>query len=204
MSSFKRIIFYLIWISSIPSYAIVYNDYKHTNSEILQDQAIVFSGHTLGYLLTQRETIQKEGSLDNYKNNFLQFRFDNDNTNWNIFGHTYTGAQVYLYYRARGYNRNKSFLLSFLSSLWFEVFIENYTEKPSIQDTFNTPILGSSLGYFFEGASKSLINSSNPLLKILGRAINPMSFFIDERKISVIPVVEGNDHYALQVRYFYD
>jgi len=184
--------------------ALEYNNKNLEFNESLFDQSIVFAGHTAGYLLTQSETIRKEGSFETYKKNFLSFRFDNDNTTWNFFGHTYTGSQVYLYYRARGYNQNKAFYLSFLSSLWFEVLIENYTEKPSFQDAFNTPFFGSILGHYMETASVHLINSDNMFYRGLGRVLNPFSYLVDENKMVFIPSFKSKDDFKITWTYFYD
>tara|TARA_Y100000768_G_scaffold388943_1_gene389025 strand:+ start:2091 stop:2600 length:510 start_codon:yes stop_codon:yes gene_type:complete len=156
------------------------------------DQGIVFSGHTLGYLLTQKGTIEKEGSWANYKDNFGHFTVDNDNTTWNLLGHTYTGSQVYLYYRARGYVEQKALFYSFLSSFYFETLIETYTERPSFQDTFNTPFFGSTLGYVFERVSVNFINSDNSFKYYLGRLINPFSYLVDgEASIFVMPTSDA-------------
>lgn len=182
-------------------------EYKNKNIEFedsFVDQSIVFAGHAAGYILTQSETIRKEGSFESYKKNFLSFRFDNDNTTWNFFGHTYTGSQVYLYYRARGYNQNKAFYLSFLSSLWFEIFIENYTENPSLQDTFNTPFFGSILGHYMEKASVYLVNSDNLFYRSLGRVINPFSFLVDDNKMVFIPTFKSKNDFKITWTYFYD
>lgn len=184
--------------------AIEYQDKDHTFKEILYDQGIVFSAHTTGYILTQYETIRTEGSFDNYEDNFFKFQFDGDNVNWNYFGHTYTGAQVYLYYRARSYSKAKSLLYSFLSSLWFELFIETYTEKPSIQDTLNTPIFGAGLGYFIEDYSVELINSGNKYKNYLGRILNPFSLLVDNKDISFFTIGEPNGTYFVSLRYSYD
>lgn len=159
---------------------LTYADRDHSKTEIFLDQALMFSFHTIGYIATQGGVIEEEGSMENYKKHFFEFHFDPDNKAWNYVGHPLTGSQVYLFYRAKGYRKIDSFYLSFLSSLYFEVFIETYTERPSIQDTFHTPILGSALGYFFENASLRLIGSESIYARFLGRVINPFSLFFDQ------------------------
>jgi hypothetical protein len=200
----KKIIILIGFLICASSYSLEYINDNKEFSDSFTDQAIVFTGHALGYAVTQAETIREEGSFEKYKKHFLSFRFDNDNTTWNFFGHTYTGSQVYLYYRARGYNQNKAFYLSFLSSLWFEVLIENYTENPSFQDTFNTPFFGSILGHYMEKASVSLINSDNGFYKFLGRVINPFSYLVDNEKMAFIPTFKSKDDFKLTWTYFYD
>ena len=182
-----------------------YLNRNHTLQEVLSDQAIVFGGHTVGYIATQWDIFRREGSAKQYNENLGRFRFDNDNTAWNFFGHTYTGAQVYLYYRARGYRQDNSLYLSFLSSLWFETFIENYTERPSFQDVFNTPLFGSALGFVMEKGSVQLINSEKKWKRILGRALNPFSFLVEgEESISFAPLIDKNGLLGGQVSFTYD
>jgi hypothetical protein len=181
-----------------------YTDRDHTKSEVFIDQSIVFSGHLSGYLLTQGDAIDKEGSWSKYNDHFLDFKFDNDNTNWNYFGHTYTGSQVYLFYRARGYTKSRSFALSFLSSLWFEAFIENYTEQPSVQDTFNTPVFGTALGYVSEKVSVYFLNSESIYIRALGRIINPFSFLVEQKNVAFVPIYRDPTNYSLMVSFNYD
>lgn len=200
----KRLILMFLCVVCMKGLALEYKNRNHTLSETLIDQGIVFTGHTLGYLATQSTKIKNDGSFKKYENNFLKFRFDGDNTTWNFIGHTYTGSQVYLYYRARGYNENKAFYLSFLSSLWFEVFIETYTEKPSFQDTFNTPFFGSILGHYMEKASVSLINTDNTFYKIIGRILNPFSLIKEDNNMALVPSFRDKDNYKITWTYYYD
>lgn len=193
-----------IFIFSTNSYSLTYQNREHSFNEIIADQGIVFTGHLVGYFATQWQTIKDEGSFEKYQDNFLQFNFDSDNIGWNYIGHPYTGSQVYLYYRARGYEESESLYLSFLSSLWFEILIETYTEKPSLQDTFNTPLFGSALGYLFEKTSVYLINQESSVARFLGRAMNPFSFLVDDNLVSFMPYFKGKDDYMISLSYRYD
>lgn len=192
----KFILLTLLTVASVNTYALEYINRSHSYGEVAIDQAIVFAGHTLGYIATQSETIREEGSWKDYNDRFLTFKFDNDNTNWNFIGHTYTGSQVYLFYRARGYAESKAFFYSFLSSLYFETIIENYTEHASFQDTFNTPFFGSSLGYVIERVSVGLINSDSSFAQGVGRLMNPFSYLVKGEGIVFTPYV-NKDAYAL-------
>lgn len=192
----KKIALFILFAFSTQTQALEYINKSHDLSDIAVDQGVVFLGHTIGYLATQSDTIREEGSWEDYKDRLLTFEFDNDNTAWNFVGHTYTGAQVYLYYRARGYVESKAFFYSFLSSLYFEVFIENYTENASFQDTFHTPFFGSSLGYVMERVSVNLINSESTFNYYLGRLINPFSYLVDSKDVSFTPYID-NKGYAL-------
>lgn len=91
-----------------------------------------------------------------------------------------------------------------MSSLWFELFIETYTERPSIQDTFNTPIYGTALGYLTEKVSTKLLNSNNVIGVTLGRVLNPFSLFIDDKEIVFQPQFYGKDNYQFNLVFYYD
>lgn len=205
---------YLIWTQAFlilflsvnaTAQELKYINRNHTFDEVVTDQALVFGGHTAGYVLTQWDTIRAEGSAEAYRENFGRFRFDNDNTAWNFVGHTYTGAQVYLYYRARGYKQNSSLYLSFLSSLWFEVFIENYTERPSFQDVFNTPIFGSALGFVMEKGTVEMINSESKWKRAMGRILNPFSYLVDDdEEVSFLPIIGNGGLLGAQLSFYYD
>lgn len=194
----KKVLLICLFLKSNFVYSLEYINRSHDLGEVALDQGVVFIGHTLGYLATQPDTVREEGSWEGYNKRFLTFKFDNDNTTWNFLGHTYTGSQVYLYYRARGYVESKAFFYSFLSSLYFEAIIENYTENGSFQDTFNTPFFGSSLGYVIERVSVNLIKSDSAFMRGLGRVINPFSYLVEGKKetTSLTPVFE-KDSYAL-------
>lgn len=201
----KRLCFILFICLIQSANAFEYKDYDHDFADKAKDQLIVFSGHLVGYLITQRDVIEEEGSFQKMERNLFDFHFDNDNVNWNYAGHIYTGSQVYLYYRARGYSQHESFYLSFLSSLWFELFIETYTERPSIQDMFNTPIYGSTLGFAIEKISTSLSKSDNSFNRGLAVIMNPFSLLIkDNKDISFFHYTEGKGDYQFRLVFNYD
>ncbi|MCO4753736.1 MAG: DUF3943 domain-containing protein [Bacteriovoracaceae bacterium] len=174
--------------------AFEYHERKHTYTETAYRQGQVFVFHSVGYIATQFDTIKKDGSWSGYKDRFLDFQYDPDNSAWNLLGHPLTGAQVFLFYRAHGYTEEKAFLMGALSSLYFEVLIESYTERPSAQDTLNTPIFGAMLGAGIERVSKVLINSDSKFKNVLGRIINPFSFLVDsdDHKLLVGPNSNGS------------
>ena len=204
LKSFQAFLLFVLAFNAAQA-KLKYINKTHTFTDVLTDQALVFSGHTIGYIATQWNTIKEEGSSESYKDNFGRFRFDADNTAWNFAGHTFTGAQVYLFYRARGYRQNRALYLSFLSSLWFEIFIENYTERPSFQDIFNTPIFGSTLGYVIEKGSVEMINSKSKWKRFLGRALNPFSFLVEEEdEVSFSPLFNKSGVFGAQVSISYD
>ena len=123
---------------------------------------------------------------------------------WNLIGHPITGSQTYLYYRAKGYDKLNSLHMSFWSSFLFEFTIEIYTERPSFQDIYQTPVIGSALGYGLERLSMFLLNSDTGWFgKTCGYLVNPMLFFgYTEIETIIYPQV-SSDKQALNliVRY---
>jgi len=82
--------------------------------------------------------------------------------------------------------------MSFISTVLFEFTVEIYTEPASIQDIFQTPVLGAVLGLGLETASLYLLNSGVPGSKFLGHILNIYTlFWFYEGKIKVIPMYDG-------------
>ncbi len=73
---------------------------------------------------------------------------DEDDKYINYLLHPYWGASYYIRGRERGLDRAQSFLFSTALSTLYEFGIEAYFEKPSYQDLWTTPVLGSLLGEF--------------------------------------------------------
>lgn len=68
----------------------------------------------------------------------------------NFIGHPVTGAFYYTTARHSGFNRLESFGVSvLLSTVYWEYGVEAFSERPSIQDLFITPIIGSLMGELF-------------------------------------------------------
>ena len=170
-----------------------YIDREHTFEEDLNNIASIYAVTWVIYPLTQPETFAKKGSIKNYKNNFGKLVFDKDEPFWNWFVHPISGSQLYLFYRARGYARADSLFMSFISSSLFEFTVEIYTEPASIQDLYQTPVLGAVLGLGIEKLSLYLLNSGNLVAKTIGHAINPSTlFWFYEGKIRIIPEISYN------------
>jgi hypothetical protein len=171
-----------------------YFDRFHTTKEIASHLTIAYAGMFTGYLLTQTDTINEKGSWKNYGNHFGELTTDKDNPIWNLVGHPYTGSQTFLYFRALGYDRLSSLHLSFWTSALFETTIEIYTEPASIQDLYQTPILGSALGYVMERTSLFLLNNDNAtIFKFVGHLMNPMTLFgFTEVETTIYPEISKN------------
>ncbi|WP_052607383.1 DUF3943 domain-containing protein [Bacteriovorax sp. BAL6_X] len=154
-----------------------YQDRDHTKEEIYKDVGFVFGISLIAYPLTQWDTVKNEGSWDTYRKNFGKIVFDRDEPFWNYMVHPYTGSQMFLYYRARSYRYSDALALTFVSSTIFEFLIEVYTEPASVQDLYQTPVLGAVMGYGFEKLSMSLLNGDSKVGRFFGHLINPMTLF---------------------------
>ena len=171
-----------------PSYRYEYTHRHHHYSEHFKHLGGIYLASWVVYPLTQPKTFRDQGSWENYRHHFGQLVFDEDEPFWNWLIHPLSGSQLFLYYRANGYTPSGSLAMTFLSSALFEFTIEIYTEKASIQDLYQTPVLGSLLGFGLEKISLYLLNTDYLLGKIIGHALNPMTlFWFYEGKIKVIP-----------------
>lgn len=180
-------------------YKYTYIEKEHTRSEVIRDVAVIYGLASVLYPITQPEILDgTTGSWSNYRKNFGRLVFDQDEPFWNFFVHPLTGSQQFLYYRARGYTKMESFHLTFLSSALFEFTIETFSEPASVQDIFNTPMLGSILGVGIESLSFYLINSRSTIGKILGHIINPSTLlWFYDGKMRITPYVNGKGTAAL-------
>ncbi len=167
-----------------------YVDREHTREENLNNIAGVYAVTWLAYPLTQLKTVKENGSLTKYRHNFGKIVFDQDEPFWNWFVHPISGSQLFLFYRARGYSRSEALTMSFISSSLFEFTVEIYTEPASVQDLYQTPVLGAVLGLGIEKLSLYLLNTGNVIGKFIGHAINPSTLlWYYEGKVRVIPQV---------------
>ncbi|MFT6070901.1 MAG: hypothetical protein ACJAT2_001862 [Bacteriovoracaceae bacterium] len=169
-----------------------YKNRPHSLKEASSHVAAVYGITWVLYPATQPKVFRDKGSFKKYKKNFGKIVFDHDEPFWNWFVHPISGSQLYLFYRANGYNRIDSLGMSFISSTLFELTIEIYTEPASVQDLYQTPVVGSILGLGLEGLSMYLLNTGNVLGKFLGHALNPMTlFWFYEGKVQLIPKYNG-------------
>lgn len=179
-------------------YRYTYIDRKHTTSESLKHIAAIYGVTWVAYPLSQPSVFKDKGSWKNYRRNFGQIVFDKDEPFWNWFVHPISGSQLYLYYRANGYNRIDSLGMAFISSTLFEFTVEIYTEPASIQDLYQTPVIGSFLGVGLENLSLYLLNSGNAFGKVIGHILNPATlFWFYEGKVQLIPQSNFNNRHGL-------
>ncbi len=168
-----------------------YLDRYHSVGENFKNLGIIY-GITWGLYFAIQPDAWKEGSWAKYKENFGKVVFDQDEPYWNWIIHPIAGSQLYLFYRANGYSKIDALGMSFISTVLFEFTVEIYTEPASIQDIFQTPVLGAVLGLGLETASLYLLNSGVPGSKFLGHILNIYTlFWFYEGKIKVIPMYDG-------------
>lgn len=117
--------------------------------------------------------------------------WDNDNTMFNFLLHPYSGAAYFMAARSCGFSFWGSLLYSTLiSTVEWEFGIEAFMERPSYQDVFITPLVGSIIGEGFFRIKRYLVANDYRLLgsPVLG---NIVAFLVDPVN-EVIGLVGGN------------
>lgn len=105
--------------------------------------------------------------------------WDGDDVIFNYVLHPYAGAVYFMAARSCGFNFYRSLLYSaIVSTIGWEFGIEGTMERPSIQDIFITPVIGSVVGELFYILKRHIASSGYRLLgsPILG---NVVAFIID-------------------------
>lgn len=184
----------------LPKYQYQFIEREHTIKESLKHIGIMYGVSWAVYPLSQWDVF-KDGSFKEYRRNFAQIVFDKDEPVWNWMVHPISGSQLFLYYRANGYDRINSLAMAFISSTLFEFTIEVYTEPASVQDLYQTPILGSVLGVGLENISLYLLNTGNAFGRVLAHIINPWTMFdfFDENRMMVIPRTNYKDRGSINL-----
>lgn len=181
-----------------PIYKYGYNEREHSLIENVKNIGLVYGMTWFFYPLVQPKILSGAGGIKEYSHNFGKIVFDQDEPFWNGFVHPLSGAQLYLLYRADGYDRLSAFEMTFISSALFELTVEIFTEPASIQDLYQTPVLGTVLGFGIENASMYLLNSGNTLGKVFGHIINPATLLpIYNGRTLIIPKLEDADKGAM-------
>lgn len=109
----------------------------------------------------------------------LNPEIDHDNLVFNYILHSYAGAAYFMSARSCGFNFFQSMLYSALiSTIGWEFGIEACMERPSYQDLFITPVLGSLFGEGFYRLKRLLVNNNYEIFgsQILGHIV---AFFLD-------------------------
>lgn len=175
-----------------------YQDREHSFTENARNIGIVYGMTWFFYPIVQPKVFRGAGGVKQYEHNFGKIVFDQDEPFWNDFVHPLTGSQLFLLYRADGYDRLTAFEMTFISSALFEMTVEIFTEPGSVQDLYQTPVLGTVLGVGLENLSMYLLNTGNTVGKILGHAINPATLLpFYEGRTLIIPKLEDADKGAM-------
>lgn len=91
--------------------------------------------------------------------------WDHDKFYFNYILHPYAGAAYFMSARSCGFNFWRSLLYcSLVSNVGWEFGIEAFMERPSIQDLFITPIVGSCIGEGFYHIKRYLVDNDYTLL----------------------------------------
>lgn len=162
---------------------------EHSALEYTLNFSTVYVTQWAVYLVTQEDTIRDHGSWDNFTHYPFHPGFDKDSFDYNLFKHAWSGQYYYLFYRYRGYSETEAFTWTFLSSLAFEFAVETYTEKPSIQDIYQTPIYGTLVGMGFERLSAYFRSSESVFVRALGVVLNPFTL-LPQYDLAATPVIK--------------
>ena len=101
--------------------------------------------------------------------------WDKDDWALNYIGHPIAGSYYYNALRSQNASRFHSFLFSTAQSFIWEYIIEGVAERPSAQDLFITPVVGSLLGEFTHQLTMSMRkNGFNFFEKVFVLLLNPM------------------------------
>ena len=159
---------------------------ERSSKELLLNFGAVYVNQWTIYILTQHETIKEYGSWQNFFSYPLRPDFDKDTFDYNILKHALSGNYYYLFYRARGYSESEAFAWTFMSSLAFEFAVETYTEQPSYQDIYQTPIYGTLVGMASERISHYLLSRESTFAHVLGYLVNPFEIFKEKKGTEVV------------------
>lgn len=141
-----------------------------------------------------RAEIRSVPAFKRWRQNVLEKgpEWDHDKFYFNYLLHPYAGAAYYMGARSCGFNAWQSLLYcTCISTIFWEFGIEAFMERPSIQDLFITPLVGSLVGEGFYKLKRKIVNDGYRLAgsPVLG---NIVVFLIDPIN-EVIGLFAGND-----------
>jgi len=128
-----------------------------------------------------RAEIRNTPMFKRWYNNVFKLgpKWDTDSWIFNYIMHPYAGAVYFMSARSSGFNFWRSLLYSAtVSTIGWEFGIEAFMERPSIQDLFITPCVGSIIGECFYRVKRRLVENDYYIAgsRTLG---NIVAFFID-------------------------
>lgn len=117
--------------------------------------------------------------------------WDHDNPIFNYILHPYAGAVYFMSARSCGFNFWQSALYcSAISTIGWEFGIEACMERPSIQDIFITPIIGSMIGEGFYHAKRYLVAHDYRVLN--SRFLGGVTSFLIDPVNEIVDLFRGN------------
>lgn len=165
-----------------------------STGELIGSFTLLYAVSWGAYIFDQYDTIKEHGSFRNWYRNIPKLHFDKDTPYYNLFIHPLTGHYIYLYWRSRGLSKIGAFGMSSLNVLAFEFLIETTTEIPSIQDIYQTAVLGMLLGISMEHLSLWCHSFDTGLGHFFGYLFNPFTMFkfsSYDRGVRLTPVVSS-------------
>lgn len=114
-----------------------------------------------------RSELQDVPLLKRWRNHVLKEgpEWDHDKFYFNYILHPYAGAVYFMAARSCGFNFWRSMLYSsVVSTVGWEFGIEAFMERPSYQDLFITPLIGSCIGEGFYRVKRWLVDNDYCLL----------------------------------------
>jgi hypothetical protein len=118
--------------------------------------------------------------------------WDHDKFYFNYVLHPYAGAVYFMSARSCGFNMWQSLLYcTCISTIGWEFGVEAFMERPSIQDLFVTPLVGSAIGEGFYCIKRYLVHHNYSLLgsRFLGGFV---AFLVDPVN-EVVGLFAGNE-----------
>lgn len=147
-----------------------------------------------------RAELQKDPFYNRwYKNVFKRGpEWDHDNPIFNYVLHPYAGAAYFMAARSCGFNFYQSLLYSAcISTIGWEYGIEACMERPSIQDLFITPLVGSVMGELFYKLKRHIVSHDYTLFG--SRIIGNIVVFIADPVNEVVNLFRGSDTRSLHL-----
>lgn len=128
-----------------------------------------------------------------YRNVFkLGPDWDHDNPVFNFVLHPYAGAVYFMAARSCGFNFWRSMLYSAcVSTVGWEFGVEAFMERPSIQDIFITPLIGSAIGEVFYKTKRSIVDNDYRLLG--SRLIGNVAVFLLDPVNELVDIFRGRN-----------
>lgn len=172
----------------------------------------VFAGAFVGTLLVleclpedatswNRAALQKDPPQKRWFMNVFKRgpEWDHDNPIFNYVLHPYAGAVYFMSARSCGFNFYQSLLYSAcISTIGWEFGIEACMERPSIQDIFVTPLVGSAIGELFYKLKRHIVAHD---YRLWGSPVvgNIVAFLVDPVN-EVVGLFSGNPARKLHLR----